>query len=257
MSVMLTITDNSYQVYCDNERNHNELLKTINATVNHELRNPLNSIVAFNMQKEKLYLDLQDINNNEYLPEEDKKNQINEILTQLKEGNDVQKASTKIIQFLIQDLLDYSQINQNKFRQNIQQFDLKNSINEIICIQKMKAESKGIQLVADFSNLNNAVVIHDEQRIQQVLLNLQSNALKFTEKGSVTIKAEVRQENEEMFLNITVTDTGIGIKDEDKDQLFSMFGYIKDSYQMNIHGIGLGLNLSKKIIDQFGGKIVV
>ena len=88
-------------------------------------------------------------------------------------------------------------------------------------------------------------------------MNLQSNALKFTEQGSVTIKATTVFENEETYLNISVTDTGIGIKKEDQDQLFKMFGYIKDSNQMNVHGIGLGLNLSKKIIEQFGGKIGV
>ena len=97
--------------------------------------------------------------------------------------------------------------------------------------------------------MKNQIIIHDEQRIQQVLLNLQSNALKFTTKGSVTIKAEVLEKEEGLILQLSVTDTGIGIKDEDKDKLFSMFGYIKDSQQMNIHGIGLGLNLSKKIIE--------
>ena len=86
-----------------------------------------------------------------------------------------------------------------------------------------------------------------------MLLNLQSNALKFTDKGKVTIKAE----SDERKLKISVIDTGIGIKEEDQTQLFKMFGYIEDSNQMNIHGIGLGLNLSKTIVEQFGGKLEV
>ena len=74
---------------------------------------------------------------------------------------------------------------------------------------------------------------------------MQSNALKFTDKGKVTIKAE----SDERKLKISVIDTGIGIKEEDQTQLFKMFGYIEDSNQMNIHGIGLGLNLSKNIVE--------
>ena len=90
------------------------------------------------------------------------------------------------------------------------------------------------------------------------MLNLQSNALKFTETGSVTINVEIEEYiGEGSFLTISVIDTGIGIKEEDKDKLFKMFGYIEDKGRMNVHGIGLGLNLSKKIIEQFDGKIEV
>ena len=79
-------------------------------------------------------------------------------------------------------------------------------------IQKIKADKKKIKLESDFSCLQNSVIIHDESRIQQVLLNLQSNALKFTDKGKVTIKAE----SDETKLKISVIDTGIGIKEEDQ-----------------------------------------
>ena len=74
--------------------------------------------------------------------------------------------------FLIQDLLDYSQINQNKFRQNINEFDLKESINEIMAINQIKADDKGIKLKCDLSLIGNTRINHDEQRIQQILLNL-------------------------------------------------------------------------------------
>ena len=74
-------------------------------------------------------------------------------------------ASTKMIQFLISDLLDYSQISQNKFRQNIKRFDLKKSIKEVMAMQRIKAESKGVQLIAEYEGLANPFVYHDEQRI--------------------------------------------------------------------------------------------
>ena len=92
-------------------------------------------------------------------------------------------------------------------------------------------------------------MVHDEQRIQQVLLNLQSNALKFTDKGRVTIKGEIKVTGGDSLLELSVIDTGVGIKNADKEKLFKMFGYIEDSNQMNVHGIGLGLNISKNIVD--------
>ena len=79
-------------------------------------------------------------------------------------------------------------------------------------------------------------------------MNLQSNALKFTERGKVTIKARTFTSDEALYLEISVTDTGIGIKEDDQHKLFTMFGYIQDSNQMNKHGIGLGLNISKRIV---------
>ena len=92
-------------------------------------------------------------------------------------------------------------------------------------------------------------------RIQQVILNLQSNAVKFTDEGKVTIRPRIFNQNGDKILEISVIDTGIGIKEEDKDKLFKLFGYVQDSHQMNVHGIGLGLTISKKIIEQFGGEI--
>ena len=89
------------------------------------------------------------------------------------------------------------------------------------------------------------------------MLNLQSNALKFTEKGRVVLKAKLEVVDDEKFIELSCSDTGIGIKEEDQKKLFKMFGYLKDHKQMNVHGIGLGLNLSKKIIEQFDGTIEV
>ena len=80
----------------------------INATVSHEIRNPLNSIVAINMQKEELYNDLKRIMNNQQIGDELKKEKQQEILNKLDVGNDIQQSSSKMIQYLVQDLLDFS-----------------------------------------------------------------------------------------------------------------------------------------------------
>jgi signal transduction histidine kinase len=84
----------------------------------------------------------------------------------------------------------------------------------------------------------------------QILLNLQSNALKFTRQGKVEIKVRITQDN---HLQISVTDTGIGIKREDQQKLFKLFGFLSSSQQLNTSGIGLGLVISQNIIKQYGG----
>lgn len=89
-------------------------------------------------------------------------------------------------------------------------------------------------------------------RIKQVLLNLQSNALKFTQKGKVEVQVSIVDGG---FLEVKVIDTGIGIKQEDQTKLFQLFGFVQDEQQLNTSGIGLGLVISKNIVEQFGGNI--
>ena len=94
---MITIIDSTQRVKYNNQKSYNDLLKSVNATVNHELRNPLNSIVAFNMQKEALYEQLEIVISDENLEPKDKKAKLQKIIDELKEGNQVQKSSAKII----------------------------------------------------------------------------------------------------------------------------------------------------------------
>ena len=109
--VMLTITNSSSLVQYKNEKVHNELLKTMNATVNHEIRNPLNSIDAYNQLNFKCYKELKELMENENLTVQKLKAEFKSIMSKLKESNEIQSASTKMIKFLVQDMLDYSQIN--------------------------------------------------------------------------------------------------------------------------------------------------
>lgn len=92
-------------------------------------------------------------------------------------------------------------------------------------------------------------------RIQQVLLNLQANALKFTEKGSVRIEVEIVEVIKEHWLKVSIIDTGIGIKEEDKPKLFKLFGFVMDATNLNSNGIGLGLMISDMIVSKYEGKI--
>ena len=158
------------------------------------------------------------------------------ILDKLNTSLDIQQSSSQLIKFLVQDLLDYAQIKSSGFRKNYREFNIVESIQKVMDIQKMKAESIGIKLSAEYQNIQDAshpdhkygpMITHDEHRIQQVLLNLQSNALKFTTKGHVKILVSIvdNPESEEvrdleanpedvnpLYLKIQVEDTGVGIK---------------------------------------------
>jgi signal transduction histidine kinase len=90
-------------------------------------------------------------------------------------------------------------------------------------------------------NISSPIIKCDENRVMQVLLGLQSNALKFTEKGKVHIKVEIING----YLQISVIDTGIGIPKENQGKLFKLFGFLQDDKQLNVNGIGLGLMISK------------
>lgn len=107
----------------------------INACVSHELRNPLNSICAINIQNTNLYEKIIAITELEN-PGLSCLMKIKEIVVELKEGQKVQKASSTMMSFLVQDLLDYAQIKAGKFRKNISQFDIKMMIEEVMCIQR-------------------------------------------------------------------------------------------------------------------------
>ena len=130
--------------------------------------------------------------------------------------------------FLVQDLLDYAQIKAGKFRKNISKFDVRKTIESVMCVQRQKAMDNGIGFFPEYPNIcdkeeevdeKNGIyspfVCTDEERVMQVLLGLQSNALKFTMQGYVKIQVKILVTNNERFLQVSVIDTGEGIAYED------------------------------------------
>lgn len=175
-----------------------------------------------------------------------------DIIKELQSGLHVQESSANMMSFMVQDLLDYSQIKADKFRKVLKTFNIRQSIEKVMCIQRQKAIDLKLDFYAEFVNIKmdeqeqdeevNGIqkycpVIHcDEQRIMQVLLGLQSNALKFTQNGKVMIRVEIilkdskeKPNEKERYLQISVVDTGIGIAKEDHHKLFKLFGFVKDS----------------------------
>jgi signal transduction histidine kinase len=158
--------------------------------------------------------------------------------------------------FLVQDFLDYSQIKAGKFRVNKKSFKLRQAVENVVSFQAKSAQMKQTKLEVEFENIpEDLQIISDEQRLMQVLLNLQSNALKFTDQGSVKILVKLVTEGLDQVLQISVIDTGAGISIEDQDKLFKLFGFVQDAKGANASGIGLGLVISEQIVHKLGGRI--
>ena len=130
------------------------------------------------------------------------------VTDQLNEGVKIQQSSAYCLQFMVQDLLDYAQIKQGKFRKIKVLFNIKEAIEEVMMIQKRKALDNNINFHSSFEG--EQMLETDKQRVMQVLLCLQSNALKFTQNGEVHIYAKVTSTT----LSISVKDSGIGISKE-------------------------------------------
>jgi len=170
-------------------------------------------------------------------------------------------ASAKILKFLVSDILDFARLKSAKFVKDVSQFDLRLAVEELVEVIQYQAERAGIRVLTDFGDFERVgfSVTTDCQRLQQILLNLMSNALKFTLSGSITIRCApiFNQLLGKWFATFSVRDTGVGIKRQDQGKLFQMFGTLKRTSEQNSQGIGLGLAICKDIVEQFGGRIFV
>ena len=167
--------------------------------------------------------------------------------------------SSILLLSLIEDILDLSKIDSGNFAMHITDFDLKDLIDEVYDIFIFQCENKGLELKVEIDPyLNSIVISSDKGRIKQVLLNLISNSLKFTFEGIIFIKIKYVFKEGKNFIQFSVSDTGIGIKEKDKNKLFKLFGMIKtheNQNKLNPNGWGIGLTVSKKYVEYLGGDI--
>ena len=128
---MLQILDCSKEVLLGKEKDLSDGLQLVNATVSHELRNPLNSLIAQNIEKRALYKELKKVILTGGM-DPNTKQQLEKITKQLEQGLNVQESAASLMEFLVQDLLDYAQIKNNKFRKNLTKFNIKEAINQVV-----------------------------------------------------------------------------------------------------------------------------
>lgn len=207
------------------------------ANMSHELRTPLNAILGFSNV----------LIRNMAGPVTEKQR---ELLIFIRNGGDHLLS-------LINDLLDLSKIEAGKVKFEISEFNLSHAINSIISLFKEKLLAH--QLNISFDSAGDHLIKADERRIKQVILNLLSNAIKFTPpKGSISIIIQnLKNHQDDDSIQVVVQDTGIGISAEDQKRLFRTFEQLETGYEKRYAGTGLGLSLSKKIIEMHGGTIWV
>ena len=171
--------------------------------------------------------------------------------------NGIESASENLLG-IINDLLDFSKIEAGKITIENISFNLETICQQIINILTHKAEEKGLLLTYEVDERIAPALLGDPYRINQVFMNMLSNAIKFTEHGSISLKASLVEEaGEWQKILITITDTGIGIKEEYIDHLFDKFTQEDETVVRKFGGTGLGMSITRQLMELMGGSIKV
>jgi CheY-like chemotaxis protein len=167
-------------------------------------------------------------------------------------------SSSESLLQIINDILDFSKIEAGKIELETIKLSLEDIISNVANILIIKTEKKGIELITYIDPNVPQYLMGDPVRIQQIILNLANNAVKFTHKGEVCISVKALELNEQSAnIRFEVRDTGIGISKENQKKLFKSFSQADNSTTRKFGGTGLGLAISKKLVEQMGGTIGV
>ncbi len=202
------------------------------ANMSHEIRTPMNAVMGMT----NLLLDKN--------PRQDQFNYL-----------DGMKKSSETLLHIINDILDLSKIEAGKIELEHIHFSIRDVVEQVKQILRHKAEEKGLHLITDVHGAIPEVVIGDPVRLNQVLMNLAGNAIKFTEKGSVTL--EVQKGSVENGITFSIIDTGIGIPKDKLQTVFESFSQSNASDTRKFGGTGLGLTISKQLVELLGGRISI
>ena len=169
--------------------------------------------------------------------------------------------SSNLLMSLVEDILNLSKMGAGKFNIHMSEFYMKDLIDQVYDIFEYQCHTKNINLHVDIEeSYSQHMIKSDKSRLKQVLLNILSNAYKFTFEGKITITVEKAKIKDEDYVKFIVSDTGIGIRQSDQSKLFKLFGMInsmKDNNGLSINpsGCGIGLTVSKKYIEYLNGMI--
>lgn len=208
---------------------------TFFANMSHEIRTPINTIIGLN----------------EMILREDISDEIAE------NAINIQNAS-KMLLTTINDILDLSKLESGKMDIVPTQYEISSMFSDLVNLIWIRAHQKNLEFKVDIDPEIPSMLYGDEVRIKQVVTNMLTNAVKYTSSGSVTLSAKgERVAADQILLRISVQDTGMGIRKESLDDLFSSFKRVDESDNRHIEGTGLGLNISRQLVEMMGGKISV
>ncbi|HEU4838586.1 MAG TPA: ATP-binding protein [Micavibrio sp.] len=165
------------------------------------------------------------------------------------------KTSTESLKELITDILDFSKIESGEIELHHQKFSLPELFDQVISMMSVKAGEKFLDFTFDYSGIEGTIFNGDKQRIRQILINLIGNAIKFTEKGYVTVRARIEPVGDAHILRINIQDSGIGIPEASLPHIFEKFRQADASVSRRYGGTGLGLPISKSLAEIMGGTI--
>ena len=196
------------------------------AQMSHEIRTPINAVLGMN---EMIIRESSDDNILEY-------------------AENIQSAGRTLLS-IINSILDFSKIEDGKMEIIPVRYDISSLINNLVNSISERAKSKSLEFIVDVDQALPSVLYGDDVRITQVIMNLLTNAVKYTEEGKVTLSIkEGARDADAVFIDVQVKDTGIGIKEEDMGKLFESFERLEEKRNRNIEGTGLGMSIVTKLL---------
>ena len=205
------------------------------SSMSHEIRTPLNAIVGFSNS----------LNDNKDIPESAKS-----------DVKDILVASDNLLE-IVNGVLDISKIEANKIEIIKKEYDTKKMLEELSKLTKVRIGEKPIEFITKFDESLPRVLYGDQTRVKQVILNILTNAAKYTDKGKIIFSVQSIIKDNVCRMIVSVEDTGRGIKKESIDKLFTKFERLDEDRNTTIEGTGLGLAITKKLVELMRGKIVV